>query len=97
MKIATLIGSITVAGALLGAQAVGAQADPFNLGENSPVKRIQTAGEDGGTFYIVYCQNGKRGAIEQYDDPPQVCVGPPRKCKPSWNLVLAAEWMCRNG
>lgn len=67
----------------------------MQFGANSNIKMIRPVGEDGGTFYIVYCKNGHQGSIEVYEDPKQTCIGPPRECRGSWGLLPAAEQLCR--
>ena len=67
----------------------------MQFGEESAIQMIRPVGEDGGMFYVVYCKNGHIGAVEVYDDPAQVCIGPPKRCQASWSLLPAAEELCR--
>ena len=68
----------------------------IELSEDSPVRQIRPVGEDGGTFYVVYCKNNRQGGVEVYTKPKrEFCAGPPRQCRPSWSVVAAAEHVCR--
>ena len=95
MKKIAVVSLFAVLSVSLLGQPASSQTNPFELGENSPVQRIRTVGEDGGLFFVVYCKSGKEGSVAKYDDPPNVCAGPPEECKPVWDIVLAAESMCR--
>ena len=92
---AAFIATAITAALLTSLPLAAASMEPLEIDDNSPVERIVTVGEDGGLFFVVRCKSGKDGSIEKYDNPPQVCVGPPRECKPVWDLVRAAESMCR--
>ena len=70
-------------------------AQTMQFGDDSKIRMIRPVGSDGGDFYIVYCKNGHQGSVEIYDSPSQVCIGPPRQCRPSWTLLPAAEELCR--
>ncbi len=67
----------------------------MQFGEDSTIRMIRPVGEDGGMFYVVYCKNGHKGSVEVYDDPKQVCIGPPKRCMATWSLLPAAEELCR--
>ncbi len=85
---------LVILGTLVFAQPATA-GQTMQFGENSAIRMIRTVGEDGGTFYIVYCKNGRQGSVAVYDNPRQVCIGPPRECRASWGLLPAAEKLCR--
>ena len=93
MKMYTHIVLI-ILGALTLAPPVPAE-QTMQFGEDSTIKTIRNIGEDGGMFYVVYCKNGHQGSVEVYDEPKQVCIGPPKQCRVSWSLIPAAETLCR--
>ena len=72
--------------------------EQIELSESSPVRRIRTIGEDEGKYYQVDCKNGKKGSIEVYSNPSQVCASPlfgEQKCLVAWKLEDAAAHNCK--
>ena len=67
----------------------------MQFGDDSRIRMIRPLGSDGGEYYVVYCKNGHQGSVEIYGEPSQVCIGPPRRCRPTWALLPAAEELCR--
>lgn len=83
-----IVGTLAFSPSLLAVQTM-------QFGDDSAIRMIRPVGEDGGKYYVVYCKNGNEGSVSVFENPKQVCIGPPRRCRPGWSLLPAAEELCR--
>lgn len=68
-----------------------------NDDEDTPIRRIRTIGEDGGTYYTVDCKNRRTGSVSVEGTPPQVCAtqaGGKSECRAAWRIESAAKFIC---